>query len=69
MLPDLNTIAEQLENPTQNNEAVITPFLEYEDTNTNMIFQYKASDMVLRIEMDASYLSKKWAHSRTGENY
>ena len=33
------------------------------------IIQYKASDMILHIYIDASYLSEPWARSRTGGYY
>ena len=69
MLPALNTIAEQQSDPTHNTEAVISHFLDYADTNTTAIVQYKASDMVLHIDSDASYLSKTWARSFTLGNY
>ena len=69
MLPDLNTIAEQQSNPTKNNEAEITKFLDYAGTNLSAIIQYKSSDMILHTDSDASYLSEPWARSRNGGHY
>ena len=46
-------------------EAAITHFLDYAATNMSKIIQYKASDMILHIESDASFLSDPRAHSRT----
>ena len=52
--------------PTQNNESAITHFLDYVDTNPTTVVQFKASDMVLQIDSDASYIYKPWARSNTG---
>ena len=54
MLPALNALAEQQWNPTKNTEASITQFLDYAATNPPAILQYKSSDMILRIDSDAS---------------
>ena len=69
MLPALNTLAEQQSSPTINTEASINHFLEYAATNLSAIIQYKASDMILHIDSDASYLSEPRARSRTGGHY
>ena len=61
----LNSIADQQAQPTQNTEADITHFLEYAANNTTAVAQFKASDMVLHIASDASYLYKPWARSCT----
>ena len=66
ILPALNTLAEQQLNPTKNMEAAITHFLDYAATNPSVIIQYKASDMILHIDSDASYLSDPRARIRTG---
>ena len=54
MLPDLNTLSEQQSSPTKNTEAAITNFLDCSATNPSAIIQYKASDMTLHIDSDAS---------------
>ena len=69
MLTDLNTIAEQHTNPSQNTESAITQFLDYSATNSSAVFQYKSSDVILRIGSDASYLSEPWVCSRNGGHY
>ena len=69
MLPDLNTLAEQQSSPTKNMEAEITHLLDYAATNPSAIIQYKASNMILHIDSDASYLSYPRARSRTGGHY
>ena len=66
ILPDLNTTAEQQANPNQNTKAEITHFLDCTATNPTAIVQYKASDMILYIDSDASYLCEPWAHIRNG---
>ena len=50
-------------------EAAITHFLDYAATNLSAIIQYKASDMILHIDSDSSYLSEPRAYSRTGGHY
>ena len=69
ILPYLNSKAEQQAHPTQNTEALITRFLDYEATNPNTVVKFRASDMVLHIDIDASYLSKPRASSHTGGYY
>ena len=68
-MPALNTIAEQQENPTHNTESKIKHFLEYAATNPSTIVQYKASNMILHIDIDASYLSKPQECRRTEGHY
>ena len=69
MLPSLNTLAEKQSSPTKNMEAAITHFLDYAATNPSAVIQYKASDMILHIESDASYLSEPRERSRTEGHY
>ena len=69
ILPALNRISEQQENPTQNNVAKIKHFLDYAATNITAIVQYKYSDVLILIDSDTSYLSETWKHSRTGGHY
>ena len=63
ILSYLNTTSEQQANPNQNTKAEITHFLDCTATNPTAIVQYKASDMILYIDSDASYLSKPRARS------
>ena len=69
MLPALNTLAEQQSSQTKNTEAAINHFLDYAATNLSAIIQYKARDMILQIDIDASYLSEPRVCSRTGGRY
>ena len=69
MLPALNTLAEQQSSRTKNTEAAITHFLDYAATNPSAVIQYKASDMILHIYSDASYLSDPRAYRLTGGRY
>ena len=69
MLPALNILAEQQSSPTRNKESAITNLLDYAATNPSVIIQYKASDMILYINSDASYLSDPRARSCTGGQY
>ena len=69
MLPSLNTLSEQQPSQTKNTEAAITHFLDYAATNPSAIVQYKASNVILQIDSDASYLSEPMARSRTGGHY
>ena len=69
MLPALNTPSEQQSSPTKNTESAINHFLDYAVTNPSVIIQYKASDVILHIDSDASYLSETRARSRTGGYY
>ena len=66
MLTSFNTILYQWANPTHITEAEITHLLDYTAITLNAIVQYKASDMILYIDSDASYLCEPWAHIRTG---
>ena len=68
-LSALNSIAEKQAHPTQNTEAVIKHLMNYAATNNTAVIQFKASEMVLQIKSDASYLSKPWACSRTEGKY
>ena len=52
MLPALIKIAEQQANPTQNTETVVTHFLDYAATDITTIVQYKASDVILHVDID-----------------
>ena len=54
MLPALNILAKQQSSLTKNMEAAITHFIDYAATNPSAIIQYKASDMILHIDIDAS---------------
>ena len=51
------------------NHARCKQFLDYTATHQDTILTYKASDMVLVVHSDESYLSKPKAHSRAGGHF
>ena len=69
MLPALNRLAEQQSSPSKDTEAAMTHFLGYAATNPSAIIHYKASNMMLHIVSDASYLSEPRARIPTGGHY
>ena len=61
-----NTIATQQENATERTAMLVTHMLNYCATFTDAILTYDASDMILHIQSDASFLSEPKAKSRGG---
>ena len=66
MLVVLSAIAVEQGAPTENTLRKVYPFLDYAATHPDAVVTYKASDMVLVIHSDASYLSEPKARSRAG---
>jgi hypothetical protein len=64
MLPAIGTIATQQANGTAATMRAITQLLNYCATHPDACIRYVASDMVLWIDSDASYLSAPKARSR-----
>ena len=64
ILTSLNSIASQQANATEATEKKIEQLLDYMATHRNAKVRYKASNMVLNIHSDASYLSETKARSR-----
>jgi hypothetical protein len=64
MLPALGTIAQSQATPTRHTMNAIIQLLNYAAANPNAILRYVASDMILHVESDASYLSESKARSR-----
>ena len=62
----LNTLASAQANGTQQTKKAMTHFLQYCATHPNAKIRFKASDMILKIHSDASYLTAKEARSRVG---
>ena len=60
----LNTIASQQENATARTAELVTHLLNYCETHPNAVVTYDASDMILHIHTDASFLSEPKAKSR-----
>ena len=63
VLPALRSIASEQASATENTEKKCTQLLDYLATHDNARIRYHASDMVLNIHSDASYLSVTNARS------
>ena len=57
MLLALSSITTQQANPTKDTMAKVNLFLDYASTHPHAIITYHASDMVLVVHSDTSYLS------------
>jgi hypothetical protein len=62
----LSKIATQESAPTENTKKRVDQFLDYMWTHPDATIQYRASDMILNVHSDASYLSAPRACSRAG---
>ena len=62
----LSEIAMQQAAPTENTKQQADQFLDYMWTHPDAKILYRASDMILNVHSDASYLSAPRAHSCTG---
>ena len=69
MLPALRSLATQQSASTQNTLTKVKQFLNYAMTHPDVIVTYRASDMILAIHSDASYLSETKARSRAGGHF
>jgi hypothetical protein len=69
MLTALSAIASAQAEPTKETMTCCKQFLDYAATHQDAILTYKASDMVLVIHSDASYLSEPKAHSQAGGHF
>jgi hypothetical protein len=59
-------IASQQAAPTENMRECVNQYLDYMWTHPDVISWYRASDMILNVHSEASYLSAPKAHSRVG---
>jgi hypothetical protein len=62
----LSEISSQQSAPTENTTKRINQFLDYMWTHPDAIIRYRASDMIINVHSDASYLSAPKARSRAG---
>ena len=62
----LGTIGTAMSKATENTNKAVTHFLDYVATHPEATVRFYKSDMVLRIDSDASYLSEPNARSRVG---
>ena len=69
MLPALSSIATQQTNPTKHTMAKVNQFFDYASPQPHAIITYHASDTVLVVHSDTSYLSESNARSRAGGNF
>jgi hypothetical protein len=69
MLVALGTIAAQQSNSTEATADAIVQLSNYCATHPVSRIRYRASDMILRIHSDASYLSAAKAQSRSGGHF
>ena len=69
MLQTLNDLATAQTRGTQATATAMTHFLNYCATHPNAVLRFKASDMLLHIHSDASYLSAPEARSQAGGHH
>ena len=69
MLTTLSSIASTQAKPTKETMAETKLFLDYTATHEDAIITYHASNMVLVVHSNASYLSKPKARSRAGGHF
>ena len=69
ILTSLSEIASQQAAPTQKTMERVDQFLDYMATNPDAVIRYYASDMVLNVHSDASYLTAPKARSRAGGHF
>jgi hypothetical protein len=65
----LNWLAAAQSKGTQATVAALVHFLNYCETHPYACIRYEASDMILRIHSDASYLTEPGARSRAGGHF
>ena len=66
MLHTLNTLATAQTKGDEKTLLAMKHFLDYCATHPNATIRFQASDMILKIHSDASYLSETEARSRVG---
>jgi hypothetical protein len=69
MLTALSSIASSQASPTKLTMHKVKLFLDYAATNPDAVLTYTASNMVLAVHSDASYLSEPKARSRAGGHF
>eukprot|EP00804_Cyclotella_cryptica_P006175 CCRYP_015258-RB/>CCRYP_015258-RB protein AED:0.28 eAED:0.28 QI:0/0/0/1/1/1/3/0/731 len=69
MLAALGSLAAQQANPTQLTLSYVKHFLDYAASHPDAMVTFHASDMVLAVHSDASYLSETKARSRAGGHF
>jgi hypothetical protein len=69
ILTALNTIATQQAAPTESTLEEVKQLLDYCASQKEAIVTYNASDMILAVHSDASYLSKQKSRNRAGGHF
>ncbi len=69
MLTPLSVLASQQSKPTVETMKRVQQFLNYAATQEPAVLTYRASDMILVIHSDASYLNEANARSRAGGHH
>ena len=69
MLPALSALASEQASPTENTMKKCKQFLDYAASHDDAVLTYRASDMVLAIHSDASYLNERHSRSRVGGHH
>jgi hypothetical protein len=69
MLMTLGSLATQHAYPTTNTKKLVHQFLDYAATHPNAIIAYQASNMVLAVHSNASYLAETNARSQAGGHF
>ncbi len=69
ILMALSDIATQQAPPTKNTKNRVDQFLDYMWTHPDAIIRYRASDMILNVHSDASYISAPCARSQAGSYF
>ncbi len=66
LLPAISSLASQQANPTERTMELCKQFLDFMSCQEEAVLTYQASDMVLAIHSDASYLSEPKSRSHAG---
>ena len=66
ILTALNAIAAEQAAPTERTMTHVHQLLDYMATHPTAVIRFRASDMILNVHSDASYLSAGNARSRAG---
>jgi hypothetical protein len=69
LLMTLSTIAHEQTKATENTNLAVEQMLDYCATHPNATIRFRASDMILNIHSDASYLNEPDARSRVAGHY
>ncbi len=66
LLPALSSLPSQQANPTEKTMVLCKQFLDFMATQEDAVLTYRANNMVLAIQSNASYLSEPKSRSRAG---